>query len=507
MREPKIHVTAKEFIRAMQGKRIVDLNGNEHSEHIVWSMENNNEVGWVEIKNLLVTEPINIRGLIFKHDVNIESCGFTYFALESCRFESSLFFNEIEFDESLTIARIAASSFSLIRSKVKIGLINLIYIKVADINLQELEVLKGGLHIGSSQSKSAVRIDGLNVATSLSVVDLSCDKLFLSGTEVNEEMSIDGVIAKNDVRFSKLNVRGDLRVSECDFGGNVNIIESNFGGKFQIYDTKIAKEQIIINSRFDFLGLSSMPEKSVLKIYDSFFKEIHTSTGFINLGYLYWNDLKPLPGARVIIQNAFMGKWDIVKCNFASTDLIIYSSKLTDTFYTNTIFPKTLKLPPWLDDVQIKEREHFILRDGYNQLKAIAQKQNDRGMFLHFQTEELHSYMMTLTAWKDWRTIFQLVAMRVSNEYGANWWRGVWFVLLVNALCMGICYWNYWPTFGKESFWAYVGKFSEFLFSIGKKPDFVHSGFQTFIYYLSRIPLAFGIYQTIAAFRKFGKSE
>ncbi len=97
--------------------------------------------------------------------------------------------------------------------------------------------------------------------------------------------------------------------------------------------------------------------------------------------------------------------------------------------------------------------------------------------------------------------------MWISNDYGTSWGRGVLFTVIANAVCIAICYWNYWPTFGKESFWAYAGKYGEFLFSVVKKPEFVHAGFQTAIYYFSRIPLAFGIYQTIAAFRKFGKSE
>jgi hypothetical protein len=221
---------------------------------------------------------------------------------------------------------------------------------------------------------------------------------------------------------------------------------------------------------------------------------------------MQWNNIKPTKDAIIEVCNAVMGKWDIINCDFSNTSFVIYSSKITEAFYTNTKFPEILSLP---EKIEEKENPQDIFRDGYNQLKTIAQKQNDRKMFLHFQAAELRSYYETLTWNKhDRYTKFQLLASKVSSDYGTSWWKGVKFVLICNLMFIVVC-------FGLRPInfsWSGIGNcLNLFLSSLSliSTPKILtaESNWEMNWFYLSRIPLAFGIYQTIAAFRKFGKSE
>ena len=191
---------------------------------------------------------------------------------------------------------------------------------------------------------------------------------------------------------------------------------------------------------------------------------------------------------------------------FRKTNTVIYSSKITDAFYTNTKFSELLSLP---EKIKKSESPHDILRDGYNQLKTLAQKQNDRKMFLHFQAAELRSFYETLTWNKSERyTKFQLLASKVSSEYGTDWWKGVKFVLICNLIFVIVCFSLRPINVSCTGIGNFLNLFLSSL-SLISTPKILtaESNWEMNWFYLSRIPLAFGIYQTIAAFRKFGKSE
>ena len=357
----------------------------------------------------------------------------------------------------------------------------------------------GNLNFLGCTFSSTLLLHNTTIESDFNISDTSISSLELQKSNLLR-MFIAGKSTFDIFNIEHCTFNNDLSVSDKSSLNLFNLNDSVFLGKLFIRGT-VVNVMGINRCKFNIIFVPKIKEKGVLTIIESQFKSLWTIPNFFNLGYMQWNNLNPAPDSLICIANATMGKWDIVNCDFSESRFTIYSSKISDAFYTNTKFPA--KLTPFKG----ANNENDILRDGYNQLKTLAQKQNDRKIFLHYQAAELSSYNKTLHWWKNFRTKFQLSAMWISNDYGTSWGRGVLFTVITTAVCMAICYWNYWPTFGKESFWAYAGKYGEFLFSVVKKPEFVHAGFQTAIYYFSRIPLAFGIYQTIAAFRKFGKSE
>ena len=317
-------------------------------------------------------------------------------------------------------------------------------------------------------------------------------------------LTIDESKFSGAIELSHDTVNTSLSVINCENLSSLGIESLQIENHIYLTGSTI-NDLLIVDTTFQNFHMKYVPEKGTMRLTNIKFRQLTTLLGFTNLGYMQWNNLQLDQDSEIQITNAIMGRWDIVNCDFSKTEMIIYSSKITDAFYTNTKFPKRLKAP---SEFVGKKKEHDILRDGYNQLKTIAQKQNDRGMFLDFQTEELHSFLMTLAPRKDWRTIFQLVAMRISNEYGANWVRGVIFVLLINLVFVSLAYSQRSFQLDTSGLSNYLIGYISSIFSLLTVPQkYFVSNWEVIWFYISRIFIAFGIYQTIAAFRKFGKSE
>jgi hypothetical protein len=315
---------------------------------------------------------------------------------------------------------------------------------------------------------------------------------------------IDGGSAAKSLIIQNLTIKEDLILTDFSAGNDILVTDCSVDGRFGVSNLICQNQIRILRGQVNCLQIEFIEDKSYLKITGISFKSI-LLMGCANLGYMQWNGLKPQPGSKISILNSIMGKWDIVNCDFSKVDMEIYSSKITDAFYTNTIFPELLCVPATITG----ETVQTVLRDGYNQLKTIAQKQNDRKLYLHYQAAELRSYKSTLKLWHDWKTIFQLWAMKTSNEYGTSWWKGVKFVVVCNLFFVILCFGFRPIQLDCIGIGNFVGLFLSSLSSLIALPKLISttSNWEMNWFYVSRIPLAFGIYQTIAAFRKFGKSE
>ncbi|MCW3124988.1 MAG: hypothetical protein JWO03_646 [Bacteroidetes bacterium] len=283
-----------------------------------------------------------------------------------------------------------------------------------------------------------------------------------------------------------------LHISDCDLSNKLQFSGTPFD------------ECKITNCKFTVFEMPSIKEKAILKLIDITIDSFNLGYDFNNLGYIQWNTIQFKADASIIIKNAVMNKWDIINCDLSQTKLIIYSSKIIDTFYTNTKFPDKLCVP---DELKQNQNEHEIRRDGYNQLKTIAQKQNDRKMFLHYQAAELESYYKTVRWNENFPTWFQLFAMKWSNNFGTKWTWGAIFVLVSNFIFVAISFGKRGWQIDGDGIGNFLSGYLSSLSSLISVPKYFISNWEVNWFYIGRIPLAFGIYQTIAAFRKFGKSE
>lgn len=110
---------------------------------------------------------------------------------------------------------------------------------------------------------------------------------------------------------------------------------------------------------------------------------------------------------------------------------------------------------------------------------------------------------------------FILLLNRMSNDFGISWLKGIWFtlkcsflffvaLLIVNNFVESNYPLSINPTHNWAKFEQILSEFLKFIFSFGfTSPGFQSNGFLFLIFIIAKIFIGFGIYQTIAAFRKF----
>lgn len=471
--DPKIALTRWELIRAMREGEATDTSGRHHGFK--------RDDGYY-ISNIKAIEEVDFRALVFRHYISFDNCEFDKVTLSACEFESNLTISNSKFQGDVV-------------------LYNSVFEKDINVNTSHFE--------GNLQFKNNIIKGDIRCSTSKIIEEF--ELLF---NEIRGGIALRNISANKNLRIYKCSVKANVALYRGSIGQVLTFRDLEINGAVTF--DRVEGEKLFLSSQIvtgnslrilacNFQEISlpySIPEKTALKITLTKFKRITTLNGFTNQGYMQWNNMQPLENSFIQIKNAIMGKWDIVDCNFENTGMQIYSSKITDAFYTNSNFPKRLSAP---DDIKDEIKRHDILRDGYNQLKTLAQKQNDRKVFLHYQAEELRSYNDTISLRGNTATKIQLFFMWLSNDFGTNWVRAVFFTAVVNLSFFLMTLAGRPLDISKTP--KFIGQYFNFLLSLTSKPDFIHSDIETIAFYISRIFVAFGIYQTISAFRKFGKVE
>jgi hypothetical protein len=153
-------------------------------------------------------------------------------------------------------------------------------------------------------------------------------------------------------------------------------------------------------------------------------------------------------------------------------------------------------------------------RESFRLIKNELQKSGNRVEAIYYQAKELIEYEKNATGAEK----IMLFLNRISNEHGLNWVKGIIFTFITSV----IFYSTYIFSLPEKPFkWGYIN-FAEFstaistitkyyfiFLSVVHNYDFVKNanpnGLSLFLDFLGRIFIGYGIYQTIQAFRKYGK--
>lgn len=152
-----------------------------------------------------------------------------------------------------------------------------------------------------------------------------------------------------------------------------------------------------------------------------------------------------------------------------------------------------------------------IDREGARILKNEAYKASNMITALDYKVSEMNEFRKELHGWRNWGTMFLLWLNRWSNNYGKDWVLGVgftlfWWFLFFNlyVLSRELC--------GVNSDWSgslYVKEAVSFLWLFDGISVLVDrenvSWWSVIPFLIGKIFIGYGIYQTISAFRKFGK--
>ncbi|MBN2347813.1 MAG: hypothetical protein JXJ22_03185 [Bacteroidales bacterium] len=170
----------------------------------------------------------------------------------------------------------------------------------------------------------------------------------------------------------------------------------------------------------------------------------------------------------------------------------------------------------WFQKVVNWNEEEDII--SYRQLKAAMLRQHDKVSEIYFRAKEMDAYLKWLKFRENKSEWLLLQANKLSNQHGLSWVQGIKFSISIALIyytiylltLKGYPYvfgWKDLTTLG-EAFSYFIGNFSKF-FIITHDFDFMLKarprGISYFIDVLGRIFISYGIYQTIQAFRKYGR--
>lgn len=240
-----------------------------------------------------------------------------------------------------------------------------------------------------------------------------------------------------------------------------------------------------------------------------YFRDIDISTIYLsdyqNIGVLSFSNIRT--GNYLVIQNSTTGKMNFINSDInLFNEIIIADSNIDDAnFYK---YPKRVlaqsKNPKMGYGISKKSSRILNLKNVYNQLKRNAKSKGDIDIARKFESLEYKQLLLSKRIGFD---SFILFLNFISNNNGNSWFRGVVFTLLTGLLFFIL----YLKTLNidfyfDESYKDYIIFMSSFPKLELKKHIISIDNWQTqLVLWLSRIFISYGIYQTIAAFRKYGK--
>lgn len=275
-----------------------------------------------------------------------------------------------------------------------------------------------------------------------------------------------------------------------------------------VYETKFKSKP-----RIDNLLISRYSHKSTFYHFSELELRSLKFENFTNLGNITLSKISLSENLAII--NSDLGKTTFIDCDFSNREMSFKSSKINEIALAGVKLPNPENINSSL--LGIKNQKKLAL----SQIKKVFQNMGDNLMASEYQTEELNTYESTL-GWS-WEKI-NLWLNKVTNNHGQSWIRPL--VLLLTST--GIFYILYCFTLGFkielesygniELFLRNTSYFFEFLNPIRKSdflPQVLLSSRElaeipslTFLTdSIAKIINAYLLYQFIAAFRKFGRTN
>lgn len=230
-----------------------------------------------------------------------------------------------------------------------------------------------------------------------------------------------------------------------------------------------------------------------------------TFKGFVNYGQMTFSTLILKKELKVI--DSDLGKTSFINSSIKNINLVLENSRITDSFFSDTSFPS-----------KVATNDHQQ-RMAYAQLKKINESKGDYLEANRFYALEMNAYYDTIQWTK--KTVWEklnLLLNKHSNNHGQEWSLGLKATFIVG----GVFYLAYLAAFGGWEYkvcslkhWMeslkYLSYFFEFINPIHKTDavaesmELVPNHGTRFIETISRIFIAYTIYQMVQAFRKHAK--
>ncbi|MEA5256437.1 hypothetical protein VB264_01505 [Arcicella aquatica] len=359
-------------------------------------------------------------------------------------------------------------------------------------------------------------------------------------------------IGENNIFESELNFQSGRYESLLIFGGQFKEVDINGGvfGRLSFSDNMKINDRLRLSFSFNltindlqidftkincknFLVENRNGQISSLKLEgiipkDTYceFVSINTPTNInidnlTNFGYIYFKDVTystpKFSNEQLgfwVIKNSDLGKTTFMGSDFSRLYLDFKSSKITESFLSDTIMPSEIKSH---DGVNSSEQQRL----GYGQLKKIYENRGDAVSALEYYAKEMNALEKSkkISLWEK----INLFLGRISTNHGTNWARGLFSTMICTLLCFSLISLSSgisssftkvgWIFFCNNSIPAFLEFFnplhkSKDIISILKstKPELIKLTWAiSVVDFLSKIFITYFEYQLIQAFRKHGK--
>jgi hypothetical protein len=237
----------------------------------------------------------------------------------------------------------------------------------------------------------------------------------------------------------------------------------------------------------------------------------------LNKGLISLRELNRNIGGDISIISSDLGKTDFILCNFNSAKFEFENSKLANLFLAETDFPKRVVLNNKLNFSQAQL--------AFGQLRTAFQNQGDSVREMEYHSREIEAHYKRLSFYdkgsnKIGFTKISLWLNKLSNDFGRSWQKGLMF-----SICSGIIFFYLLVVSSKEYKIAFPINFDgrlfpaflrfmnplrffelEAIFKFNQDKPFLSLVGRSYLFdFLGRIFVAYGFYQTIQAFRRFGR--
>jgi hypothetical protein len=306
------------------------------------------------------------------------------------------------------------------------------------------------------------------------------------------------------------------------FIDNIGILDSNYPHRFLKFSTNCSfglasipismLESIeITESKFDTLDFSAKNKpESILRVTYCTLNCLRFGN-VVNKANIILSDLVIENNGIFSIINSDLGKADFIRCSFQHATMVFQSSKIMDLFLAETDFPKIVK------NNNIKDYKQARL--AFGQLQTAFQKQGDSVRSLEYHSREVEAHFKTV--WnqpKQFFTSLNLFLNWISNNFGRWWVLGIiftssmgvlfFFLLLSNTNRPDLASQFLNDVYLTESFLKFMNPLRHFdINSVFEKEQEISAASPRYFYidFFARVVIAFGYYQTIQAFRKYGR--
>lgn len=319
----------------------------------------------------------------------------------------------------------------------------------------------------------------LNNVGELHIIDCSFNKVIMNGNEINK-LNFEEIYCSSYFQFWKNTLKESSNVKKSSF--------DEFIGKKSTYGAELKFEQVTFK---DICRLELVPEKPISSLS---FKECTFDKS------IYFDDSHFY---MLSIRGTFFK--DIVSFNSTTVNTIKFRSVHFDKVAFFNDFKIQLKTLTDLGTIRIIKNQ---LSKTDNKIDYLQYNAIEQELLLKDKNTSINDKML-------------LRLNRKSNYFGNDWIRGVWFTIRMSIYGFAILLiwngflnnsgYNYLISFNSKltnaSFQEILREWLKFTFSFDLRSykNYESHGVLLFIFFFFKIFIGYGVYQTIAAFRKHSK--